>query len=71
MPCMGPNEDAANEIGAMAYEDIMKLLSEKYYLNPKAWDIIWKQGKDEHQKVLADFKKTIQELVWYDHCCTF
>jgi hypothetical protein len=71
MPCMGPNEDAANHIGEMAYEDVMKLLAEKYYLHPAAWDFIDKSHKEEHQKVLADFKKTIQDLVWYDHCCTF
>jgi len=71
MPCMGPDERAANEIGAMAYEDIMKLLQDKYYVSPKAWSILNKGRENEHKQVLADFQKAIKELVWYDHCCTF
>ena len=74
MPCMGPSEQHAYELGDKAYNEIVGLLEETYGVSPKCNEQMVKINpvmKPHWEKAQADLKKAIQEYIWNDHCLGF
>ena len=70
MPCMGPNRDYAYELGEKAYEEIIKILEEKYGVETSKSKTmsVFTEKAIEHRKRLEEI---IKELIWTQHCMDF
>ena len=69
MPCMGPDYNHAVEKADKAFEEVMKLLNEKYGILPvgNTSGVFSKQYEEARQKVRAELKN----LFWIDACDGF
>lgn len=73
MPCQGPSRDAAYAEGEKAFEEIMRLLRDKYSVrrSPDGVATIFDKINQSWDKSAADLKTAVQEMIWTQYCCDF
>ena len=72
--CTGPSIKDAYRRGEEAFEEIIKLLETKYYLNSNPCDLphgMSQMLKKEWYEKKEELKKAIQEMFWIDDCDSF
>ena len=77
MGCDGPSKDYAYEIGEAAYNDILKLLQEKYHIHTDEKTLAFLKsqpagfGYKDTIEAMDALKLAVQEMIWADHAASF
>lgn len=74
MACMGPDYVGAKKQADAAFEDIMKLLKEKYFLSaPKTNKLCWGITKhvEEHDQIKSWMKECVEKMFEIDASDSF